>query len=54
MKLHEKFIYDGERIIKVKNRELYHFVYRRTWGLTTYDQKVLENYGLRKSKYVYV
>ena len=54
MKLDKKFTYDGERIIKVKNRELYHFVYRRTWDLTIYDQKVLESYGLKKAKYVYV
>ena len=54
MKLDKKFTYDGQRIIKVKNRELYHFVYRRTWDLTIYDQKVLESYGLKKAKYVYV
>ena len=29
MKLNKKYIYDGKRIIKVKTRELYHFVYER-------------------------
>ena len=54
MKLNKKFIYDGKRIIKVKARELYHFVYERIWDLTIYDQKLLESYGLKKAKYVYV
>lgn len=54
MKLNKKFIYDGKRIIKVKTRELYHFIYERIWDLTIYDQKLLESYGLKKAKYVYV
>jgi hypothetical protein len=54
MKLDKKFIYDGTRIIKVKTKELYHFVYERIWDLTIYDQKLLESYGLKKAKYVYV
>ena len=54
MKLNKKYIYDGKRIIKVKTRELYHFVYERIWDLTIYDQKLLESYGLKKAKYVYI
>ena len=54
MKLNKKFIYDGTRIVKVKTRELYHFVYERIWDLTIYDQELLESYGLKKAKYIYV
>jgi len=54
MKLDKKFTYDGTRIIKRNKEELYHFVYERIWDLTIYDHKLLESYGLKKAKYIYV
>ena len=49
-----KFIYDGKRIISIGLKELYTFVYKRIWDLTQYDTKLLKQYGLEKSIYVYI
>lgn len=47
-------IYDGTRIIKVGARELYSYVYRRTWNLTQSEMDQLEKYGLKQAKYIYI
>lgn len=45
--------YDKNRLIKIGEKELYHFVYEHIWDLTMYDSEVLNKYELEKSKYVY-
>ena len=49
-----KFTYDGNQIILIGAKELYPFVYKRIWDLTQYDTKLLKQYGLEKSIYVYI
>ena len=49
-----KYTYNGNKIIKKGEQELYSFIYERVWDLTEYDQEILSIYGLRKAKYVYV
>lgn len=54
MNLPKKFTYDGQLIIKIGKKELYPFVYKRIWDLTKYDEELLNNYGLKKAKYIYI
>lgn len=49
-----KLTYDASRIILKGVKELYAFVYKRTWDLTQYDKDVLEKYDLKKAEYVYI
>ena len=54
MNKRNKFTYDGNQIILIGAKELYPFVYKRIWDLTQYDTKLLKQYGLEKSIYVYI
>ena len=49
-----KWVYDGEKIIKVGAKELYSRVYRKIWDLSQYDSSILEKYNLKKAIYSYV
>lgn len=49
-----KWVYDGERIIKVGKQELYPRVYRKFWNLSQYDTNILQKYNLSPSIYNYV
>lgn len=51
---HVKWVYDGERIIKVGAKELYPRVYRKIWDLSQYDTNILEKYNLSTSIYNYI
>ena len=49
-----KWVYDGERIIKIGKQELYPRVYRKFWNLSQYDSSILEKYNLSPSIYNYI
>ena len=49
-----KWVYDGERIIKIGAKELYPRVYHKFWDLSQYDTNILEKYNLSTSIYNYV
>ena len=51
---HVKWVYDGEKIIKIGKQELYPRVYRKFWNLSQYDTNILEKYNLKKAIYNYV
>lgn len=53
-KQYHKMRYDGQKIITKGKKELYAFVYKRTWDLTQYDANTLHSYGLYKAIYVYI
>ena len=54
MNLNKKFKFDGNRIVKIGKKELYAFVYKRTFDLTIYEEKLLDRYDLKKTKYIYI
>ena len=49
-----KWVYDGERIVKIGKQELYPRVYRKFWNLSQYDTNILEKYNLKKAIYNYI
>lgn len=49
-----KWVYDGERIIKIGVKELYPRVYRKFWDLSQYDTNILQKYNLSPSIYNYI
>lgn len=53
-KQYHKMKYDGKKIITIGKKELYAFVYKRTWDLTQYDANTLHSYGLCKAIYLYI
>ena len=49
-----KWVYDGERIVKIGKQELYPRVYRKFWNLSQYDTNILEKKKKKKAIYNYI
>ena len=49
-----KWVFDGERIVKIGKRELYPRVYKRVWNMSNYSADVLDKYSLEPKEYLYI